>query len=100
MKIDPETADYGRQVDELVVTAARGAAAVAPVKVSLEATQPQSIIDRKTIDQFIPATADYTQIVNLSPSVSGTSFNGPGLGEAKPPIPSNGNGLVGTTSRA
>ncbi|WP_293904408.1 TonB-dependent receptor [Phenylobacterium sp.] len=70
-------------VDELVVTAASGAAAVAPVKASLAATEPQSIIDRKAIDQFIPATADYTQIVNLSPSVSGTSFNGPGLGEAK-----------------
>ncbi len=83
VKIDPENADYGRMVDELVVTAASGAAAVAPVKASLAATEPQSIIDRKAIDQFIPATADYTQIVNLSPSVSGTSFNGPGLGEAK-----------------
>lgn len=83
VKIDPENADYGRQVDELVVTAASAATAAAPVKASLEATQPQSIIDRRAIDQFIPATADYTQIVNLAPSVSGTSFNGPGLGEAK-----------------
>jgi iron complex outermembrane receptor protein len=81
--IDPETPDFGRQVDELVVTGASGATATAPVKASLEATEPQSIIDRKAIDQFIPVTADYTQIVNLSPSVSGTSFNGPGLGEAK-----------------
>ena len=81
--IDPETPDFGRQVDELVVTGASGVVATAPVKASLEATEPQSIIDRKAIDQFIPATADYTQIVNLSPSVSGTSFNGPGLGEAK-----------------
>jgi iron complex outermembrane receptor protein len=82
--IDPETPDFGRRVSELVVTGGpTGAAAVAPAKASLAATQPQSIIDRRTIDQFIPATADYTQIVNLSPSVSGTSFNGPGLGEAK-----------------
>ncbi len=81
--MDPESADYGRQVDELVVTGNSGATAAAPVKASLEAIEPQSIIDRKSIDQFIPATADYTQIVNLSPSVSGTSFNGPGLGEAK-----------------
>ncbi len=83
VRIDPENADFGRHVDELVVTASSAATAAAPVKASLEATQPQSIIDRKAIDQFIPATADYTQIVNLSPSVSGTSFNGPGLGEAK-----------------
>ena len=81
--IDPETPDFGRQVDELVVTGVGGATAAAPVKASLEATEPQSIIDRKTIDQFIAVTADYTQIVNLSPSISGTSFNGPGLGEAK-----------------
>ena len=28
-------------------------------------------------------TADYNQILNLAPSMSSTSFNGPGLGEAK-----------------
>ncbi len=83
VRIDPENPDYGRQVDELVITGSAGATAAAPSKASLKATQPQSIIDRKTIDQFIPVTADYTQIVNLSPSVSGTSTNGPGLGEAK-----------------
>ena len=81
VKIDPENADFGRQVDELVVTGA--VATASPIKASLEAVQPQAIIDRKAIDQFIPVTADYTQIVNLSPSMSGTSFNGPGLGEAK-----------------
>lgn len=81
--IDPETPDFGRQVDELVVVGAAGATAPAPTKSSLATIQPQSIIDRKAIDQFIPQTADYTQIVNLAPSVSGTSFNGPGLGEAK-----------------
>jgi iron complex outermembrane receptor protein len=81
--IDPEKPDFGRQVEEFVVTGAAAATTVAPVKSSLAATEPQSIIDRKAIDQFIPATADYTQIVNLAPSVSGTSFNGPGLGEAK-----------------
>ena len=81
--IDPENADYGTRVEELVVTAAGRSTTAAPVKASLEATQPQSIIDRKAIDQFIPVTADYTQVVNLSPSVSGTSFDGPGLGEAK-----------------
>lgn len=83
VRIDPENADYGRQVEELVVTVTARAVAAAPTKASLEATQPQSIIDRKAIDQFIPATADYTQIVNLAPSLSGTSANGPGLGESK-----------------
>jgi iron complex outermembrane receptor protein len=83
VKIDPENADFGIRVDELVITGASGAVTLAPVKASLAATQPQSIIDRAAIDQFIPTTADYTQIVNLSPSLSGASANGPGLGESK-----------------
>ena len=83
VKIDPENADYGTRVEELVVTGAAGTTIVAPVKAALAATQPQSIIDRQAIDQFIPMTADYTQIVNLAPSLSGNSTNGPGLGEAK-----------------
>ena len=41
--IDPETADFGRQVDELVVTGA-SAALAAPTKASLAATEPQAII--------------------------------------------------------
>jgi iron complex outermembrane receptor protein len=80
--IDPENPDYGRQVEELVVTGTKDST-LRPVAASLAATQPQSIIDRKAIDQFIPQSADYTQIVNLAPSMSGTSFNGPGLSEAK-----------------
>lgn len=83
VKVDPENPDYGVRVDELVVTGASAAVNTAPTKASLQTTQPQSIIDRRAIDQFVPVTADYTQVVNLSPSMSGTSFNGPGLGEAK-----------------
>ncbi len=83
VKIDPENADFGARVDELVITAGSKAVDAAPTKTSLNATQPQAIIDRKTIDQFVPTTADYNQIINLAPSMSGTSFNGPGLGEAK-----------------
>jgi iron complex outermembrane receptor protein len=83
--IDPEKPDYGRQVEEIVVVgaAAQGPGATAPVKSSLETIQPQSIVDRKAIDQFIPATADYVQVINLTPSLSGIGTNGPGLGEGK-----------------
>jgi iron complex outermembrane receptor protein len=83
--IDQERPDFGRQVDEIVVIGAQSGTglAIAPAKASLEATQPQTIIDRKAIEQFVPLTADYTQIAILSPSVSGTSTNGPGLGESK-----------------
>jgi iron complex outermembrane receptor protein len=78
-----EKADYGVRVEELTVVGTSGAAASAPVKASLEATEPQAIITREAIDQFIPQTADYTQIVLLSPSISGVSQNGPGFYEAK-----------------
>ena len=85
VKIDPENPDFGRRVSELVVIGegTSGGQATAPAKANLQETEPQTVIDRKAIDQFIATTADYTEIVNLSPSVSGTSFNGPGLGEAK-----------------
>lgn len=78
-----EKADYGVRVSELTVVGETPAASAAPVKASLQATEPQAIITREAIDQFIPQTADYTQIVLLAPSISGMSQNGPGFYEAK-----------------
>jgi iron complex outermembrane receptor protein len=79
-----ETADFGRRVSELVVTAQAPALKAAPQKASLAATQPQTIINRDAIEHFIPQTADYTQIANLSPSITGgVGQNGPGLSESK-----------------
>lgn len=77
-----ETPDFGTRVGELVVTASKPAA-VAPATASLEATQPQSIISHSAIDQFVPPTADYSQIVLIAPSVTGVATNGPGLSETK-----------------
>jgi iron complex outermembrane receptor protein len=76
--IDPEKPDFGRLVDELVVTG-QGDTVRAPSVTPLETTEPRAVIDRKAIDQFVPITADYNQIVNLAPSMAGTSFGGPGL---------------------
>jgi iron complex outermembrane receptor protein len=78
-----EKADYGTRANELVVTGKAPVAENAPSKASLAATEPQSIITHDVIDQFTPQTADFTQVVLLTPSVSGISFNGPGLYEAK-----------------
>jgi iron complex outermembrane receptor protein len=81
---EAEKPDFGNRVQELVVVATNPALAAAPAKASLAATQPQTIITREAIDQFVPATADYTQIANLSPSIAGgVGQNGPGLSEAK-----------------
>ena len=59
------------------------AAALAPTQSSLEATQPQSIISREFIEKSVAPTAEYSRVVNLAPSVSGDSSNGPGLSETK-----------------
>lgn len=59
------------------------ATAVAPTQASLEATQPQSIITREFMDLAVTPIAEYTRIVNIAPSMSGDSQNGPGLSETK-----------------
>ncbi|MGO4379649.1 TonB-dependent receptor [Pseudoduganella sp. RAF53_2] len=59
------------------------ASSVAPTQSALEATQPQSIITREFIELSVAPTAEYSRIVNIAPSVSGDSANGPGLSETK-----------------
>lgn len=59
------------------------ATAVAPTQASLEATQPQSIITREFMDLSVSPIAEYSRIVNIAPSLSGDSANGPGLSETK-----------------
>jgi iron complex outermembrane receptor protein len=82
-----ETPDAGNRVSELTVVAGdTGAARSAPTQAPLQATEPTSIITHDAIDQFVSQTADYSEVVLLAPSVSGISFNGPGLYEAKTTI--------------
>lgn len=59
------------------------ASAIAPTQSSLQATQPQSIITREFIELSVAPTAEYSRIVNIAPSLSGDSANGPGLSETK-----------------
>ncbi len=59
------------------------ATAVAPTQASLDATQPQSIITREFIEKSVAPTAEYSRVVNVAPSMSGDSANGPGLSETK-----------------
>jgi iron complex outermembrane receptor protein len=81
---DAAVPDYGTRVSELVVTAPEGGAVeAAPVKAPLQSTEPTSIIPHTTIDQYVPQTGDFSQVILLAPSVSGISQNGPGFYEAK-----------------
>jgi iron complex outermembrane receptor protein len=72
----------GTSVDALIVTAERAqAAAAAPTKASVDATQPQSIISHRFIENFTPENGDYTTVVLIAPSVAGISSNGGGFGD-------------------
>ncbi|MES2129156.1 MAG: TonB-dependent receptor [Pseudomonadota bacterium] len=62
---------------------AGSASTVAPTQSSLQATQPQSVITREFIELSVAPTAEYSRIVNIAPSLSGDSSNGPGLSETK-----------------
>jgi len=55
----------------------------APTQAPLDATQPQSNISQHYIQHNAAATANYTDIVHISPSVSDVDPNGPGLMESQ-----------------
>ena len=55
----------------------------APTQGSLTATQPQSIINQHYIDENASPTANYTDIINIAPSVFTTTPNGAGGMETK-----------------
>jgi iron complex outermembrane recepter protein len=81
--IPTRTGSEGTEIQELVVTAERNAAAAgAPSKASLFETQPQSIITHTFIEQATPESGDYTTAILIAPSISGVSSNGGGVGES------------------
>jgi iron complex outermembrane receptor protein len=53
----------------------------APAKASLETTEPQTIINRSYIEDFVPPQADYVTILAIVPSLTGGDSNGPGLSD-------------------
>ncbi len=61
----------------------KGASALAPSQASMSATQPQAVITREFIESSVAPTAEYSRVVNIAPSMSGDSANGPGLSETK-----------------
>jgi iron complex outermembrane receptor protein len=68
-------------LETVVVTATRFNPDTAPAKSSLETTQPQTIINRSYIEEFVAPQADYVTILAIAPSLTGTDINGPGLSE-------------------
>ena len=68
------------EVQEVIVTAAKGRAAeAAPVASSLKTGEPQAVITRKFIEEAAPRVGDYTTTAILAPSMATTpNPNGPG----------------------
>jgi len=68
-------------VGGVVVTAQRSAVAVAPSVQPLDVIQPTSQVSQAFITNNVAATANYDDIVKITPSVNSVGPNGPGLME-------------------
>ncbi len=69
--------------DDIIVTGTR-VNKETPITASVHTFEPQAIISRSIIENSVPPTADFSDIILLTPGASGTSNgNGPGLSESK-----------------
>jgi iron complex outermembrane receptor protein len=77
-------AEADPQLEGIVVTGQRPATAPyeAPTQGSLDAGEPQSIINQHFIENNLGVGANYTDIINIAPSVSDTTPNGQGNAES------------------
>lgn len=69
--------------DDIIVTGTK-VNKETPITSSVHTFEPQAIISRSIIEDSVPPTADFSDIILLTPGASGTSNgNGPGLSESK-----------------
>ena len=68
-------------VESIVVTSTKFNTDAAPAKASLETTEPQTVINRSYIENFVPPQADYVTILAIVPSLTGGDSNGAGLSD-------------------
>jgi iron complex outermembrane receptor protein len=73
-----------RNTDDIVVNATR-VNQTTPITASVHTFEPQAIVSRSIIEDSVAPTADFAQVVMLTPGASLTpsSGNGVGLGDAK-----------------
>ncbi len=74
-------ADDPDQIETIVVTGTRFNVDAAPAKASVDTVEPQTVINRSYIDNFVPPEADYVTILAIVPSMTGGDPNGPGLSD-------------------
>jgi len=73
-----------RNTDDIIVSGTKVNQAT-PITSSVHTFEPQAIVSRSIIENSIAPTADYTQVILLTPSAAlqPSSGNGVGLGDAK-----------------
>lgn len=77
-------AEANRLTGSAIIVTATKVNAATPITSSLKTTEPQSIVNRSVIQNVVPATSDFNDVILLTPSASGTTNgNGPGLSETK-----------------
>ena len=74
-------ADEEQPSETVVVTSTRFNTDAAPAKASLDTTEPQTIINRSYIQNFVSPTADYVTILSIVPGMTGGDPNGVGLSD-------------------
>lgn len=67
--------------ETIVVTGTKFNTDAAPAKASLESVEPQTIINRAYIENFLPPQQDYNGILAIVPSMTGSDPAGPGLSD-------------------
>jgi iron complex outermembrane receptor protein len=77
-----ETLDV--QLEDIVVSGAKPSTAAyeAPTQATLDAGEPQSVISQRFIENNAVPNANYTDIINIAPSVVDTTPNGRGNAES------------------
>src|SRR5215469_1810862 len=76
---DPTT---GQPLETVVVTGtAQFNTDAAPAKASLSTMEPETIINKSYIDNYVAPQADYVSILAIVPAMTGGDPNGPGLSD-------------------
>jgi iron complex outermembrane receptor protein len=71
----------GDPIETIVVTGTRFDTEAAPAKASVDTVEPQTVIDRSYIENFVQPQSDYVTILAIVPSMTGGDPNGPGLSD-------------------
>jgi iron complex outermembrane recepter protein len=74
-------ATTGEPLETVVVTGTQFNTDAAPAKSSLTTMEPETIINKSYIENFVAPQADYVTILSIVPSMTGGDPNGPGLSD-------------------